>query len=279
MRNGAPQLDTSIIAKPLIDNDRLYIVTMSGRLYALDRHSGVEFWHTNSHERNFGFSVRRSAMPIIKDGLIYVGTSSGTLIAYHKNSGGVAWVRQIGDRREQVYDIDGKPVFIGDRLYVTSADGRLTCLDSNTGRVLWHVGAGGANDPLYYNGKLYVTGGGTLSCVDPDGGYVLWQQDLDEPGLSSPAAGDNYIAVASTKDRLFLVDSETGDIAFTRYIRKGSFGDPVVVGDMLYILSNSGRLFTFKVTERDRSGNEKLAKNEDSSAEGAEEVVSDEESE
>ncbi|MBT3182185.1 MAG: PQQ-binding-like beta-propeller repeat protein [Deltaproteobacteria bacterium] len=267
-------LDTSIMSKPLIDGDRLYVVTMSGRLYTLDRNTGIEIWHTNSHERNFGFSVRRSATPTIRNGLIYVGTSSGTIIAYHMSNGSVAWVRQIGDRREQLYDVDGTPIFIGDSLYVTTADGRLSCLNASTGRVLWYVDAGGSNDPLYYDGKLYVTGGGTLSCLDPHSGHIYWQQDLDEPGLSSPAAGDNYIAVASTTDRLFLIDSNTGDVAFERYIRKGSFGDPVVIGDLLYILSNSGRMFTFKVRELKKRTKSNIAKKADSQQ--AEEVAEDE---
>jgi len=243
------RLDTSIMATPLVVSDRVYVVTMSGRLYALDRMTGVEIWHTEANERSFGFSVRRSAAPVMRDGLIYVGTSSGFLIAYHAENGNVAWLKQLGNRQNQLYDVDSRPLFIGDKLYVTTAGGKLSCLDSNSGRVVWEVDAGGSNDPLYHEGKLYVTGGDTLTSLDPVTGRIFWQQELDEPGLSSPAGGKDYVAVAATTDKLYLIDSDTGDVVFERYIRKGTFGDLAIVGDILYVLSNTGRLFGFKVKE------------------------------
>lgn len=243
------KLDTSIMATPLVVGDRLYVVTMSGRLYAIDRSSGVELWHTSSEERSFGFSVRRSAAPVRINGMILVGTSSGYLIAYRENDGSVAWLKQFGNMQDQLYDIDSKPLFIGDKLFVSTAGGALFCLDSGSGRAIWEIDAGGSNDLLYHEGKLYASGGNTLTSLDPDTGRIFWQQELNEPALSSPAGGDHYVAVAATTDKLYLVDSDTGDILFERYIRKGSFGDPVVAGELLYVLSNSGRMFAFKVKE------------------------------
>lgn len=243
------KLDTSIMAKPLITGDKIYVVSMSGRLFAIDRQSGVEVWHTDANERSFGFSVRRSGEPVMQDGLIYVGTSSGLLLAYNAEDGTMAWARQIGDRRSQLYDVDSKPLFLDGRMFVTSADGTLTCLDPRNGKIIWEIFAGGSNDPLYHEEKLYVTGGNTLTCLNPQNGRIYWQQEFDDPGLSSPAGGRNFVTLASTTNRLYLIDSDTGDIMHERYIRKGSFGDPVVVGDMLYVLSNSGRVFTFRVKE------------------------------
>jgi outer membrane protein assembly factor BamB len=247
--NWKTVLDTSVMAAPLLLNDRIFVVTMSGRLFAIDRASGVEIWHTESHERDFGFTVRRASSPVFVNGNIYLGTSSGLIMAFDVRDGSIAWARQIGDRRNQLYDVDSKPLVVGDMLYVSSADGNLACIDPLSGKILWEISAGGASDPILHEGKIYSTEGDTLSCIDPDTGDMLWKQEFDDSGLSSPAGGRHFVTVASTTDRLYLVDSDTGDIMHERYIRKGSFGDPLVIDDTIYVLSNSGRIFTFKIRE------------------------------
>jgi len=243
------KLDTAIMSTPFIDGNVLYVSTMSGRLYALRISDGSELWHTYPEERNFGFSVRKQSSPIGGSGLIFIGTSAGLLEAFHQNDGTVAWLKTIGNRNDSLFDVDDRPLFINGKLYVTSADGILVCLDAKTGRILWDASAGGVNDPIYYEGKLYVTGGKKLSCVDPSSGRIYWEQELNVLGLSSPVAGKRYIAVVSTTNKLYLIDSDTGDILFERYVRKGSFGDPVISDDILYVLSNTGRLFSFKISE------------------------------
>jgi outer membrane protein assembly factor BamB len=122
---------------------------------------------------------------------------------------------------------------------------------------VWSIGAGGVNDLLYHNGLLYATGGGVLSAVDPTTGTVFWEQNLETSEISSPAGGAGYIAVVSTKDKLYLVDEKNGDIVFERYIRRGSFGDPIVIGDTLYVLTNTSRLFSFRIHEKEKKRKKK----------------------
>lgn len=243
------RLDTEIMATPLLVGNRVYAADMSGRLYAFDRTTGSEIWHTPSSDRNIGFSVRRSASPVYANGLIILGTSSGALIAYREGDGGVAWVRQLGSRQNQVYDVDSTPFVNGNLVYAASADNNLFCLDARNGSVLWQIEAGGVNDVIMHEGRIYATGNGVLSAIDPDSGDIFWQQDLETPEISSPAAGGHFIAVVSTKDKFYLVDSESGDVGYQRFVGAGSFGDPVIEGDRLYILSNKSGLYSFSVRE------------------------------
>ncbi|HPQ81880.1 MAG TPA: PQQ-binding-like beta-propeller repeat protein [bacterium] len=243
------KLDTEVLAEPLISGGRVIIADMSGRLYALDRSTGGQIWHTPPADQGIGFSVRRASSPVEGGGLIIVGTQSGGVIAYRSSDGSVAWSKQISDRQTQVNDVDSKPLVIGGRVYVTSAEGTMAAMDISSGDILWIADAGGVNDPILHEGKIYASGGGVISAVDPETGAIFWQQDLETPEISSPAGGERYVAVVTTMDKLFIVDSEKGDILFDRYIRKGSFGDPVTEGDGLYLLSNSGALYGFKIRE------------------------------
>ncbi|MFA4971655.1 MAG: PQQ-binding-like beta-propeller repeat protein [bacterium] len=244
------KLDTEILAAPLVAGSRVYVSTMSGRLYALDAGSGSEHWHTDTSEREFGFSVRRAAAPVYSNGLIYQGTSTGDIRAIRESDGSIAWVRKLGNMREMVYDVDSTPLLYENRLYTASADGALYALNPGSGSVDWTSEGGGVGDIRVHEGRLYSSGGGSLYALDPATGKIFWQQDLEKPAISSPAAGQGFIAVVSTTDKIFIIESETGDIAYERFVKKGSFGDPFVHENKVYMLSNSGKLYSFKVERR-----------------------------
>lgn len=242
-------LDTEILAAPLIVGSRIYIPTMSGRMYALDAVTGTEYWHTAADEKEFGFSVRRSSSPSEGYGLVFQGTATGDVRAIRQSDGQIVWETRIGSPQNRVYDVDSKPLLHEGQLFAASADRLLYSLNPTDGSVNWVSDAGGVNDIIYKNGRLYTTGGANLYCIDPSTGLIFWSQDFEKPAMSSPAAGDGFIAVVSTIDKIYIVESSTGDIAYERYIRKGSLGDPIVVDDReVYILSNSGRLFSFEVS-------------------------------
>lgn len=242
-------LDTEIMAQPLILGSTLYIPTMSGRMYALDTASGSELWHTAADEKEFGFSVRGSASPSAGYGLIFQGTATGEVRALRQSDGAVMWATRLGSLQNRVYDVDSQPLLTGGQLYAASADGLLYSLDPTDGSINWASDAGGLNNIASSEGRLFTTGGGTLYSLDPSTGLVFWNQDFEKPAMSSPAAGDGFIAVVSTIDKIYVVEGSTGDIAYERYVRKGSLGDPIVVdGKYVYVLSNSGRLFSFEVS-------------------------------
>lgn len=243
------KLDVEIFSEPVPYADKLYVVDSSGRLYALQKDSGFEAWHTDPSEKSFGFSIRRQATPVVADGLVITGTSAGTVIAYRADTGDIAWVKQVGNKQSQLYDVDSEPLVTDGKMYVSSADGILACLDVKTGNILWTANAGGPNDIKLSEGKLFAAGQGILTALDPESGSIFWQQDFETPEISTPAGGEHFVAVASTMDKFYLVDSETGDVVYEHYIRKGSFSDPFTVGDRVYLLINNGKLYSYKIRE------------------------------
>lgn len=243
------RLDDEIVAAPFVSGSIVYVVTLSGRVYALSATTGEEVWHTGTLEKGWGFSVRKMSQPRVHNHLLYVGTSTGLLMAFRLSDGSVAWVRQLGQRTEQVYDVDAAALVAGGHLYTASADGGLFSLDPDTGAIDFEHDVGGANDLLVDRGVLYATGSGVLSALSLKNGSLLWQQDFETPEISAPATGEEFVAVVTTKDSFYLLDRTTGDIGFKRYVRKGSLGDPLVIGNQLFFLTNTGRLFGFRVKE------------------------------
>jgi outer membrane protein assembly factor BamB len=240
-------VDGEILSAPLVQGARLYVATLSGRLYALDRNTGLEQWHTESGAKEFGFSIRRAASPVVSGGLLLLGSADGQLRAVSAADGHMVWQSRIGNSRHQLYGVTGAPAVDSSRVYATSADELLVALDPQSGKQQWAVDAGGPNDLVLSGNTLYASGAGVLSAVEPEDGGIKWQQDFERPEISTPAAGDGFVAVTATTDKIFVVDSATGDVAYEHYIRSGSFGDPMVAGENIYVLSNTGRLYVFKV--------------------------------
>ncbi len=240
-------LDTEILATPLVIGPSVYVVSMSGRVYALDAATGNEQWHSGTEDRDYGFSVRRASSPIEVNGMLVLGTSKGVLKALRMSDGGTVWSTQLGNLTAQVYDVDSTPLYANGKIYAATADGGLYCVDSRTGKILWDNKAGGVNDMAIAGDRLYSSGKGSLYSVDPNSGMIGWQQDFETGEISSPAAGDGFVAVVSTRDKFSVVESTTGDIAYSRFVGKGSFGDPIVSGPYIYVLDNAGRVYGFKV--------------------------------
>lgn len=244
-------LESPIYTKPLPVSDRVYFTTDSSQLFALHKSGGTIIWETDPLPKPVGFSVKRGSSPVMAEGLILFGNSQGLLLAYDQN-GGLTWARQLGDRQAMISDLDSRPLVEPGCVYVATADRKVFCVDYKMGNVLWSIpDLGGVNDVVISGDKLFVSGGGILSKVEAGSGTMIWDQDLETPEISSPAVNENdIVAVVSTKDKFYLIDSGTGDIMYDRYVRGGSFGDPLFMGKRLYILSNSSRLYAFEIIEK-----------------------------
>jgi outer membrane protein assembly factor BamB len=243
-------LESPIYTAPLPAGDRVYFAVDSSQLFALHKSAGTIIWGTDPLPKPVGFSVKRGSSPVLSGDLIMFGNSQGMLMAYTGN-GNLSWARQLGDRQAMISDLDSRPLVEGGCVYAATADRNVFCVDPRGGNVLWSIpDLGGANDIVLSGDKLFVSGGGVLSKVEAQSGTMIWDQDLETPEISSPAISGNIVAVVSTKDKFYLIDPDTGDIIYDRFIRGGSFGDPLFMGDHLYILSNSSRIYAFKIKEK-----------------------------
>ena len=130
--------------------------------------------------------------------------------------------------------------------YVPSADGNLFAIHPENGKTVWRTAVGGVNDVVLTDPFLYVTAGGVIHCFNAATGQILWEQDLNLPEISSPVLYGNWLAVIATKGQLYFLNRLTGDIHHSWHVKGGSYGDPVVNDNLLYVLSNAARLYAFE---------------------------------
>ena len=128
------------------------------------------------------------------------------------------------------------PLVAGGRVYTLGAEGRLHCLDLETGKKVWERALlddyrvrkgffGVATSPLLEGGLLLVNVGGTGAGVvafDKDTGKEVWRATSDGASYSSPVAatldGVRH-ALFFTRDGLVSLDPRTGAVRFRKHWR------------------------------------------------------------
>lgn len=235
-----------ILADLTVIQNKLFVVNLSKVIVALDVNNGSLLWRGEVRGNEGDFTLRGASHPVLVGESLLVGYSDGSLVAYNPETGARRWTKQLGDPLARFHDVDSS-VVLGDKLaYVTSADGRLFALDPASGEIVWKASIGSVNNASLSGSYLYVSAEGVVYALKADTGEILWEQDLQLPEISSPVLYQNWIAVVATKGKLYFLNRKTGDITFSLHVRGGSYGDPVVKGDQLYLLSNASRLYAYK---------------------------------
>lgn len=238
-------------------------VSPPGRLSA----QPVLVWSSPIGEGN-GKRARIQATPVAGGGLIYAMDSGSQVTAVSAASGAPAWsVDVTADFDRGGGTAGGGLAYHDGRLYVSTVSGELVVLDAKTGGVIWRkrldVPAAGA--PAVEGNSVYVVlRNGTAWAMDAADGKIRWQ-GAGTPSQSGVVGGG---APAVAGDRVIL-PFESGDVS-AYFARSGqqlwasgvggervgrpyaSFsevtGDPVVVGNTVFVGTSGGRTAAIDMT-------------------------------
>lgn len=120
-----------IRGRPVIDRGKVYAISHSGRMVAIDLPTGRRIWEASLGGVN---------QPWVAGDFIFVLTSDATVAALTARDGRIRWLTPIGlfkdpERRRGRINWSG-PVLAGDRLIVTGSHGRAVSLSPYTGEVI-----------------------------------------------------------------------------------------------------------------------------------------------
>ena len=153
------------------------------------------------------------------------------------------------------------PVVVNGRVYTFGAQGVLSAIDVNTGKLIWTVDTakrfevpkgffGQAGSPLVDEGRVIANIGGTdgvknagIVAFNADTGAVLWTATDHDASYSSPVSGTfggRKVALFFTRQALVGLDPANGRVQFQRMWRSRSqnsvnAASPVVVDDMIFV--------------------------------------------
>ena len=144
---------SDIDGEPVIDGGKVYAVSHSGSMVAIDMRTGERSWEADIAGVN---------MPWVAGDFAFVTTIDGQVVAVALGDGRVRWVAQLQrfenqEKRRDLIKWNG-PVLAGDRLLVTSSHGYAVSLSPYTGATLSAVEmpAGSSTAPIVVNGTFIV---------------------------------------------------------------------------------------------------------------------------
>ena len=172
-------------------------------------------------EDNYSFCINPPSSYVVSNGdtLLFFTTDCGNYDTHHGRGSAYCYnltQKQMVWEHKQFTTTDmgassfNPPPFVieNDKLIITTRK-QITCLNKNTGDLIWQSGELGLADrpPLYWEGKLYIRSGDPciLMCLDAQTGLQLWKNTKINP-IPAP---DGRMAIY--KDKLYF--SAWGDNA------------------------------------------------------------------
>jgi outer membrane protein assembly factor BamB len=243
---------SEVLAAPAVGTVHAYVRTVDGKLIALDLADGRQAWFAQQTMPRL--SVRGTGSPVVDRDLVICGFDNGRVAAYEVNDGSVVWDVLVAPPTgrtevERLSDLNATVQVVGAEVYAVSYRGRLTALARESGQALWSVEFSSYAGLGVDLNNVYVSGeNGALLAADRDSGRELWRHSLLAfRDLTAPTPFRGSVVVGDLEGYLHFFEAATGELQAR--VRAGSAritSAPIVVNDMLYVLTDAGELVAFR---------------------------------
>ena len=150
-----------IRGRPVIDRDRVFAVSHSGRTQAIDLRTGERVW---------GQQIGSMHGPWVAGDYVYLLSNDNELICLTRNEGKIRWVLQLPSYENEKKKADpimwAGPMLAGNRLIALSSNGQALSVSPYTGKPLGRIeiASGSYLEPVIADGTLYIlSDDGTLA--------------------------------------------------------------------------------------------------------------------
>lgn len=242
------QVSSEVLSPPQAGGGMVVAQTVDGKVFAFDATDGKQKWFYQ--QRVPVLSLRGTAVPVIDGDRVYAGFADGKLAALALADGRSVWEATIAAPRgsseiERMVDVDARPRLVGDMLFVTSYQGRLTAIARDSGVLIWARDFSSYRPPAFADGRLYVTDEHShVWALNADNGATLWKQTkLENRDLTAPVVDGDYVVVGDYQGYLhFLARADGRLLGRVKIDPDGSLRAPLVVNGVLYDYGRGGVL-------------------------------------
>jgi outer membrane protein assembly factor BamB len=241
-----------VVSQAQLNKNLVVVQLVTGDVIALDRASGEQRWVYTSNQPNL--TLRGTSSPLVALDATLVGLDNGKFVAIDNANGAVIWQHRINIARgksdiERLTDVDGKPILYKNVIYIPGYRGNLAAINPFNAQVLWrkpfssYRGLAASNNTIYLSADNDVVHG-----VDSQSAAEIWRQDLLlNRAITSPVTLADQVVVGDNQGYLHFLSQDDGQFD-ARYKLGGALvGDMLVQDNILYVLSNNGRLTALTV--------------------------------
>lgn len=241
---------------PTAVNGKVFAITISNQVVALDQDTGETLWSHESFEENARFLSTGS--PAVDGDVVVVPFSSGEVVALDVETGRVLWTATVSrssrmNALSNLNDIAGSPVIDRGAVFAVSHSGQVSAIDVRTGRVAWEAPISGLNMPWVAGDYLFlITVEGELLALSRDDGAVVWNQTLDSHEnmkkkkkpitWSGPILVGDHLILTSSAGQMLQVSPQDGSTVNSYKLRAGTTIPPVVADSTVFVINQKGRL-------------------------------------
>ncbi|UCG54026.1 MAG: PQQ-binding-like beta-propeller repeat protein [Dehalococcoidia bacterium] len=226
----------SFVGGLVMNEDRLYLGSIGGVIYALDAETGDLVWRLETGEQMW-------ATPAIDGDTLFIGTFDKKLYAVDINTGNKKW--------QQPFETQGPvistPIVNDGIVYIGSFDRHIYALNAISGELIWKfpdIEGNGENipqkwfwaSPVLYEGVIYAANmDGRVYVIDIEDGNLITLVELEGAISSTPAATSDKIFIATEDGNIFYINTEN-NLAMELPILSGMVTAPLsVIDGMVYI--------------------------------------------
>lgn len=202
-------------------NDSHFFLNVEHRgpsyLISINKLTGETAWKV---ERESGSSWSSPIVAGLQGGEQVVVSSAGSVTGYDAKNGSQQWtLAGLEGNTVPSPTIIGSKLFVGARLPEFAAEGSVRnncCID--------------------------------LSAVSSDGPKVLWRSDKAISDYCSPVHTGELVYFVNKGGVLYCVDSQSGDLLYTKRLGTDCWGTPIVAGDLVYFFGKDGKTQVIKAS-------------------------------
>lgn len=245
---------------PTVAFGMLFVVSQDNQIYALRTTDGnIEWQEGGSVAPGSVFGV---AAPAAEQGTIVAGYSSGELNAYRYENGRALWADALARTStaatvSTLVDIDADPVIDRGRVFAIGQGGRMAGYDLLSGQRIWEMNIAGISTPWVAGDWVFVvTDDARLFNISRTTGKIRWigqlpqwEKEKDRKGKirwTGPLLAGGRLLLVSTDGRLAQVNPSDGSVISLTEISGPTRLAPIVAGNTLYILDDSGRISAWR---------------------------------
>jgi outer membrane protein assembly factor BamB len=250
------RVSSEVASAPQTDGDIVAVMTLDGKLVALDRATGARRWSYDTQVPVL--TLRGAARPILLDGIVIAAFPNGRLVALRAKGGEPVWEHRVAlpqgrSELDRMVDVDGAPTVAGQALYAASYQGRIKALRLGDGNPVWEREMSSYQSLTNGQGLIYVVGkDDQVNALDQQTGETTWSNATFRlRALTGGAVSGSYLLFGDAQGYLHaLAQSDGRVVARMRIDSDGQRSDFTIADGVIYGYSNGGTLYAVSIVAK-----------------------------